>query len=59
MRRNAGRLAERQRLQAAYGTYVDALASRPRELIDRGSHALKGKSAEEQVFGLDPQTHMS
>jgi hypothetical protein len=51
---------DRQRLQAAFGTYVDpALASRPRELIDRGSHALKGKSAEEQVFGLDPQTHMS
>jgi len=39
--------------------HVDALASRPRELIDRGSHALKGKSAEVQVFGLDPQTHMS
>jgi class 3 adenylate cyclase len=38
---------------------VDALASRPREPIDRGSHALKGKSAEVQVFGLDPQTHMS
>lgn len=38
---------------------VDALASRPPELIDRGSHALKGKSAALQVFGLDPQTHMS
>jgi class 3 adenylate cyclase len=35
---------------------VDALASRPSELIDRGSHALKGKSAAVQVFGLDPQT---
>src|SRR4029077_1147794 len=31
---------------------VDALASRPLGLIDRGSHALKGKSAEVQVFGL-------
>jgi len=34
---------------------VDAMASRPAELIDRGSHALKGKSAAMQVFGLDPQ----
>jgi class 3 adenylate cyclase len=38
---------------------VDALASRPSELIDRGSHAVKGKSAAVQVFGIDPQTHMS
>jgi class 3 adenylate cyclase len=38
---------------------VDALPSRPPELIDRGSHAVKGKSAPMQVFGLDPQTHMS
>jgi adenylate cyclase len=35
---------------------VDALASRPAGLIDRGSHALKGKSAEVQVFGLDQET---
>ena len=35
---------------------VDALASRPPGLIDRGSHALKGKSATMQVFGLDPAT---
>jgi len=35
---------------------VDALASRPPGLIDRGSHALKGKSASVQVFGLDQQT---
>jgi class 3 adenylate cyclase len=35
---------------------VDALASRPTGLTDRGSHALKGKSAEVQVFGLDPGT---
>jgi adenylate cyclase len=35
---------------------VDALASRPPELIDRGSHALKGKSAAVQVFGLNPDT---
>jgi hypothetical protein len=33
---------------------VDALSSRPPGLGDRGSHALKGKSAEVQVFGLDP-----
>jgi class 3 adenylate cyclase len=31
---------------------VEALASRPTGLTDRGSHALKGKSAEVQVFGL-------
>jgi adenylate cyclase len=33
---------------------VDALISRPPGLIDRGAHALKGKSAALQVFGLDP-----
>jgi adenylate cyclase len=33
---------------------VDALASRPPDLVDRGSHALKGKSAPVRVFGLDP-----
>jgi hypothetical protein len=38
---------------------VDALASRPPELIDRGAHALKGKSAAVQVFGLDPGTPSS
>jgi adenylate cyclase len=32
---------------------VDALTSRPAGLIDRGSHALKGKSAPVQVFSLD------
>jgi adenylate cyclase len=37
---------------------VDAMTSRPPELVDRGSHALKGKSAPVQVFGLDPQTHI-
>ncbi len=31
---------------------ADALASRPPGLVDRGMHALKGKSAEVQVFGL-------
>jgi class 3 adenylate cyclase len=31
---------------------VDALASRPPGLIDRGFHVLKGKSASMQVFGL-------
>jgi adenylate cyclase len=35
---------------------VDALASRPRGLIDRGFHVLKGKSAAVQVFGLDQET---
>ena len=33
---------------------VDAMPSRPAGLIDRGSHALKGKSAALHVFGLDP-----
>ena len=32
---------------------IDALTSRPNGLIDRGSHALKGKSAAVQVFGLN------
>jgi class 3 adenylate cyclase len=32
---------------------VDALVARPRGLTDRGSHALKGKSAAVQVFGLE------
>jgi class 3 adenylate cyclase len=32
---------------------VDALASRPSGLTDRGTHALKGKSAAVQVFGLE------
>jgi adenylate cyclase len=32
---------------------VDALASRPPGLADRGSHPLKGKAAAVQVFGLD------
>jgi adenylate cyclase len=35
---------------------VDALASRPPSLIDRGSHALKGKSAPAQVFTLRSAT---
>ena len=33
---------------------IDALASRPPGLTDGGFHALKGKSAPVQVFGLDP-----
>jgi class 3 adenylate cyclase len=37
------------------GQTVDALASRPAALTARGFHALKGKSAAVQVFGLDPQ----
>ncbi|OBF53044.1 cyclase [Mycobacterium sp. 852002-53434_SCH5985345] len=35
---------------------VDALSSRPPALIDRGSHALKGKSAPVQVFSLQQET---
>ena len=31
---------------------IDALASRPPGLVDRGSHALKGKSAAVQVFSV-------
>jgi class 3 adenylate cyclase len=38
---------------------VDALALRPPDLVDRGSHALKGKSAAVQVFGLDPKSSIS
>ena len=38
---------------------VDALTSRPPELVDRGSHALQGKSAEVQVFGLSPDSLFS
>ncbi len=33
---------------------VDALVSRPLGLTDKGFHAVKGKSATVQVFGLDP-----
>jgi adenylate cyclase len=33
---------------------IDALVSRPPGHIDRGAHALKGKSATTEVFGLDP-----
>jgi adenylate cyclase len=35
---------------------VDALASPPPGLIDRGFHVLKGKSAAVQVFSLDEET---
>jgi hypothetical protein len=35
---------------------VDALASRPPGLVDRGFHVLKGKSAALQVFSLNQQT---
>jgi adenylate cyclase len=38
---------------------VDACVRRPPGLIDRGSHALKGKSATVQLFGLDPETDAS
>ncbi len=36
------------------GRTVEALDHRPAALTDRGFHALKGKSAAIQVFGLDP-----
>jgi class 3 adenylate cyclase len=36
---------------------VDALASRPSGLINRGLHVLKGKSDAVQVFGLDQETY--
>jgi adenylate cyclase len=35
---------------------VEALVSQPPGLTDRGSHALKGKSAAVHVFGLEPAT---
>jgi class 3 adenylate cyclase len=35
---------------------VDVPVARPPGLIDRGSHALKGKSAAVQVYGLDQET---
>jgi adenylate cyclase len=38
---------------------VDALNGRTPELIDRGAHALKGKSGAVQLFGLDPGTDRS
>jgi class 3 adenylate cyclase len=34
------------------GQTVDALSSPPRGLADRGSHSLKGKSAEVRIFAL-------
>lgn len=38
---------------------IDALISRPLGLIDRGSHALKGKSAAVQVFSVNSGTNFS
>jgi adenylate cyclase len=35
------------------GQSADALTIRPSDLIDRGSYALKGKSAEVQIFAVD------
>jgi adenylate cyclase len=35
---------------------LDALNGRSPQLVDRGTHALKGKSAATQVFGLNPPT---
>lgn len=37
------------------GKTVDALATRPPGLIDRGSHAVKGKSAAVRIFALDSE----
>ncbi len=36
---------------------VDALACRPLGLVNRGTHALKGKSAAVQVFTIEPTAH--
>ena len=36
------------------GSSADALAARPLGLADRGCHAVKGKAAAVQVFGLEP-----
>jgi adenylate cyclase len=38
---------------------VDVLTIRQSELVDRGAHALKGKSAPVHVFSLNPQTHLA
>ena len=38
---------------------VDALNGRSPELVDRGPHALKGKSAAVQLFGLDPGANVT
>ena len=38
---------------------LDAMGTRPPELVDRGSHALKGKSTAVQIFGLDPNSAVS
>jgi adenylate cyclase len=38
---------------------LDAMGTRPPELVDRGSHALKGKSTAVQIFGLDPNSDVS
>lgn len=38
---------------------VNALTTRPPGLLDRGSHALKGKSAATQVFGVDVKNLLS
>jgi class 3 adenylate cyclase len=37
---------------------VAALASRPHDLVDRGSHALKGKAAAVQLVSVDPTSHL-
>jgi adenylate cyclase len=36
---------------------VGALAFQPPGLIDRGTHALKGKSSPVQIFSLDQETY--
>ena len=38
---------------------VDALVSRPSGLVERGSHALKGKSAAIRVFGVEMNNNIS
>ena len=38
---------------------VDALTCPPTELVDRGLHAVKGKSGAIQVFGVEMNNHVS
>jgi hypothetical protein len=52
-----GQNGRRQRCFLLTQQTVDALSTRPPALIDRGSHAVKGKSAAVQIYGLDAGRH--
>jgi hypothetical protein len=41
------------------GEGADALTSRRIDLLDRGLHAVKGKSAVTQVFGVETNDYVS